>query len=115
MKPEQLELVKKSLISQIEQTKKDIVAISKFCEPIEVGCCLDEIARSDLQVDVETNTKRKIDLVSKLNRLENILINTDSPSFGRCIECDDPISHERLMLVPDSQLCVECANDINSH
>ena len=111
MQTEQLESLRQELRDQIEQTKKDIVAIEKFCEPVDTGCCLDEIARSDLQVDVETNTKRKIDLISKLNKLENILINTDSPLYGFCEECGDPIPLQRLKLVPESGLCIECANE----
>jgi len=33
----------------------------------------------------------------------------NDPDFGLCRECEEPIPFARLMIVPESDLCVQCA------
>ena len=46
---------------------------------------------------------------AKLAKLEKALAKIDQPGFGACIRCGNPIPHGRIMALPESALCVPCA------
>ncbi len=46
---------------------------------------------------------------AKLAKLEKALEKFDFPDFGVCVRCSNSIPHERIMLIPESVLCVRCA------
>jgi len=35
--------------------------------------------------------------------------------YGVCLECDEPISHERLQAFPAANLCYDCKEDYERH
>ncbi len=47
-----------------------------------------------------------------LSKMERALKMIHDPDFGLCRECEEPIPFARLMIVPESDLCVECAEAI---
>ena len=47
-----------------------------------------------------------------LSKMERALMMIDNPDFGLCRECEEPIPLGRLMIVPESDLCVQCAQAI---
>ncbi|MBW2645883.1 MAG: TraR/DksA family transcriptional regulator, partial [Deltaproteobacteria bacterium] len=44
-----------------------------------------------------------------LSKMERALTMIDNPDFGLCHECEEPIPFARLMIMPESGLCVKCA------
>ena len=44
----------------------------------------------------------------ELNDLMAALARLDRPDFGRCIDCDEPISWPRLNALPQAQRCLPC-------
>lgn len=46
----------------------------------------------------------------RLTRVQNILETAHDDDFGCCGECGEPIPMKRLLVRPDSVLCVECAD-----
>jgi DnaK suppressor protein len=47
----------------------------------------------------------------RLTKLESALNNLDDPEFGICAGCDEPIPIGRLMVLPESRMCVKCIDD----
>ena len=45
----------------------------------------------------------------KLNQLLKIRSKIDTKDFGVCKSCKSPIPFGRLMIRPESQLCINCA------
>ena len=45
----------------------------------------------------------------KLGKLEKIFSQLNSSDFGICINCKKSIPFGRLMIRPESQLCIDCA------
>jgi DnaK suppressor protein len=37
----------------------------------------------------------------------------DHPDFGLCRECEEPIPPTRLMILSETDLCVQCAETLN--
>ena len=48
-----------------------------------------------------------------LSMLERAQANIDYPDFGVCRECDEPIPAARLLALPETSLCVHCAQMLN--
>ena len=47
--------------------------------------------------------------LKKLGKLEKIFSQVNSCDFGICIKCNKNIPFGRLMIRPESQLCIDCA------
>jgi DnaK suppressor protein len=45
----------------------------------------------------------------KLEQLQKALEKIDLPEFGICIRCANAIPQRRIMLMPESAVCVTCA------
>jgi DnaK suppressor protein len=45
----------------------------------------------------------------KLTKLKYALANIDNENFGICVDCGEPIPLGRIIIMPESNLCVECA------
>jgi DnaK suppressor protein len=43
-----------------------------------------------------------------LSKIERALTMIDGPDFGLCCECEEPIPFAKLMIMPESHLCVKC-------
>lgn len=44
-----------------------------------------------------------------LSQLERALTRVDLPDYGLCRECEEPIPLARLMILPEADFCVRCA------
>ncbi|MHC5537235.1 TraR/DksA family transcriptional regulator [Singulisphaera rosea] len=49
-----------------------------------------------------------------LEQVYEALIRIDSGTFGRCQECDEPISKPRLQALPYTRHCIQCARELES-
>ncbi len=47
-----------------------------------------------------------------LSKLERVLKTINDSDFGLCRGCEEPIPFERLMIVPETNMCVECAEKL---
>jgi DnaK suppressor protein len=47
-----------------------------------------------------------------LSKLEHVLETINDSDFGLCRDCEEPIPFERLMIVPETNMCVECADKL---
>ena len=45
----------------------------------------------------------------KLSKLDQALKKIDKKGFGLCIQCEKPIPIGRILLMPESNRCVNCA------
>ena len=50
------------------------------------------------------------DAKSRLVLLDHALAKIDTPDFGLCVSCGEPIVIARLKLMPESRFCVDCAS-----
>ncbi len=50
-----------------------------------------------------------------LNQIENALTMIADGTYGKCEECDEPISFERLKAVPFARLCLKCQEAAEKH
>jgi len=62
----------------------------------------------------EFNLALKQSLEKKARSLEAALRKVEEGEYGICKECGEPISEERLAILPQATVCVECARKRSS-
>jgi len=88
--------------------EKEIKELQDLTKPIKPECALGSLARFELMNDQDIYEKT---LQENLLRHKKLLLaesKVNKEDFGLCIECDEEINFERLLLIPESTHCMEC-------
>ncbi|MCK5883512.1 MAG: TraR/DksA C4-type zinc finger protein [Bacteriovoracaceae bacterium] len=109
-KHEQAE-IKEAIKKEICQILEDIVGLKENSRPIPPDNAIGRLTRMEAINEksiVEANL-RKTKL--RLERLNAALDRVDTESFGECVICEGPIPMNRLRVLPESTVCVDCLNN----
>ena len=104
--------LKKTIESEIESLSREIENIQASLKPIKKDCSLDSIDHKMLKQDQNINIQRFEEAKKRLNRLKNAYLKVDTKEYGVCKECEEDIALERLKLIPESEYCVACMNEL---
>ena len=52
-----------------------------------------------------------VQLQEKAETLKNAMADTDGGAYGICERCNKPINPDRLAVLPDATLCINCARN----
>ena len=101
--------IKELLEKEIEKTQGRIVEYKELTKPIAPENSIGRISRMDAinNKSISEAALRKAE--TKLINLEFALSNLDDPEFGKCAKCKSQIPIQRIMLMPQSRFCVNCA------
>ncbi len=94
---------------EIAKTQQSINELTEQVKPISPENAIGRISRMDAVNNksvVEASLRQNMD---KLNQLKIALASIDKPEFGICVCCKKPIPLSRVMLMPQSNRCVQCA------
>lgn len=87
----------------------EIENLEELVKPVAPDSALGKLSRMDA-IRTQNMNKATLNLAkAKLTKLKNALENIDDPDFGSCSNCGESIPLERLKLMPESTLCVACA------
>ncbi|MCA0152288.1 TraR/DksA family transcriptional regulator [Winogradskyella vincentii] len=101
------------LISKIEEeisaTEKKIKDLQNLTKPISPSDAIGRVSRMDAinNKSVNENSLRQAEV--KLSNLKRVLENVGTPDFGICVKCKNQIPIGRILIRPQSLLCVNCA------
>ena len=101
------------LISKIEEeisvTERKIKDLRNLTKPISPSDAIGRVSRMDAinNKSVNENSLRQAEV--KLNNLKRVLENVWTPNFGICVKCKNQIPIGRILIRPQSLLCVNCA------
>ena len=111
------EVEKKKLANQIrekiETVKEDIISYSERTQPVAPDDAIGRLTRMDAIGNKSINEAALREAQNTLAKLERALKMIDLPGFGMCRECEEPIPLARLMIMPESDMCVECAEEMD--
>ncbi len=93
----------------IEEQKKLIQSLEVTSKPVAPDNAIGRLTRMEAINSKSISEASLNSARSKLAKLEKALKKIDDPNFGICINCENPIPHGRVMLMPESTLCVPCA------
>lgn len=100
--------IREKSIMEISRLKQDIEGLKEITRPVSPED-MDEITRMDSIVNKSVNDAALAAAKSRLAGLEYALKRLDDPEFGYCVECGESIPVKRLLAMPETTLCVDCA------
>lgn len=110
MNQEQKEDFKVYAAKEIESLKEEIPNLEELVKPVAPDNAIGRISRMDNIVNQSVVKAQLSKAKVRLVRLEEALKRVDDdPDFGECLDCGDPIPLARLKAMPETELCVECA------
>lgn len=109
MNPEQKTALEAHIRQQIKALKADIQAFERNARPLSTDSPIGRLTRMDAMNNRRISAMALTTAKNKLVKLEQALTSIDSHEFGLCRECEEPIPLERLMILPEADLCVSCA------
>ncbi len=90
---------------------KELQALERQLQPIVPDCSLGELLRSEMMQAQEVMNLAYIEAKKRYNRLLYAQKHIEDEGYGLCVDCEEPIAFERLLLMPESRYCVSCAKE----
>lgn len=110
-KSQKLEL-RSRIEDRMQQLKADIKAYAALVKPVAPDNAIGRLSRMEAISSKSINEAALAKARDELASLERTLTKLDDPDFGLCRECEEPIPPARLMILPETDLCVQCAADL---
>ena len=113
MKIEKRQKLRKQIIEKIAGLNENIKSFELLTKPIPPDSAIGRLTRMEAINSKSINEAALNKSKRLLSKLEHALIMIDDPDFGLCRECEEPIPYARLMAIPETELCVQCAENNN--
>ncbi len=110
MTVEQREEIKAIILEQITKTEEAITQYEDMSQPIAPENSIGRVSRMDAINNKSVAEAALRQAKRKLKKLQLALSKIDDPKFGICVRCKKDIPPKRLILMPESQYCVNCAS-----
>ena len=95
---------------EIASLKAEIPRLEELVKPVAPDNAIGRVSRMDNIVNQSVVKAQLSKSKVRLVRLREALKRVDKDEdFGLCIDCGDPIPMARLKAMPETELCVECA------
>lgn len=104
------EAVKIIIVEEISKTEKAILDYKELTKPIAPDVSIGRISRMDAINNKSVNEASLRQAEIKLGNLKRVLERFGTEDFGICIKCKQPIPVGRILIRPQSLLCVNCAS-----
>ena len=109
MTDEQRNEINKKILADIKETRRLIAELEKLTRPIAPDDAIGRLTRMEAINSKSINEASLNAARAKLNKLERALDRVGKPDFGICAACEKPIPIKRMMLMPETIKCVNCA------
>ena len=101
--------IRTKLADEIKETKTKVNKYLELSQPISPENAIGRISRMDAINNKSVLESALREAQSKLIQLKNTFQKIESSDFGLCKICKKNIPFGRLMIRPESELCVNCA------
>ncbi len=109
MKSEEKQQLKDRINSEIENARKQVDELKELTQPIVPDAAIGRISRMEAINNKSVNEHLLEKTKARLMKLELSLSSIEKEDYGLCQICKQPIPLERLMMIPESNKCVDCA------
>ncbi len=99
----------KNIKAEIAKTEERLEGYRDMAKPVGPDNAIGRVSRMDAIVNSSVAGAALREAERKLKNLKTMLKKVDDPDFGICSRCQQPIPFKRMMLMPQSSLCVHCA------
>jgi len=109
MTKEEIKNIEIVIKEEIAKTLQSISDLKELTKPIAPENAIGRISRMDAINNKSVNEAALVKAEQKLKNLEITQLNLNEPEFGVCAKCSNNIPLGRIMLMPHSRFCVNCA------
>ena len=106
MNPEE---IKSKILEEIAKTENQILDYEELTKPISPNDAIGRVSRMDAINNKSVNEASLRQAKIKLGNLNRVLEKFGSDDFGICLKCKQVIPIGRILIRPESLLCVNCA------
>ncbi len=94
---------------EIAKTEQIIVDYKELTKPEQLDSAVGRVSRMDA-INNKSVTKAALrQAEEKLRKLNYVFLQLGKPDFGLCVRCGNTIPIGRIILMPQSTHCVNCA------
>ena len=112
MNKSQLLQIKNKIHQDIQHIKDEIISLEEKTKPIAPDCSLGRLTRQEMIQEQQVNEHALHESKIRLNKLNYAAVKVTKEDYGICMECEEDILFERLLLVPESSHCVSCKQEL---
>ncbi|EGJ50229.1 TraR/DksA C4-type zinc finger protein [Desulfocurvibacter africanus] len=109
MDPRQREDIRRRIVELIETLRSDMAMLEENAKPVDLDQPIGRLSRMDSMASQALGARSLAEAKVRLVRLEQALRQVDSPEFGFCASCGEEIAIRRILAMPETDLCVHCA------
>jgi len=113
MEKDQQTKLKENIKKKLMAITKDIASFEILTKPVSPDNAIGRLTRMEAINSKSINEAALQKAKDTRQKLERALAKIDGHDFGLCRECDEPIPFARLMILPEADLCVQCAEILN--
>lgn len=106
-------VLKQQILDAIDEQKKLIARLVETSKPVAPDNAIGRLTRMEAINDKSVSEASLGSARTKLHKLETALGKIGDPDFGICVRCEQPIPPGRIMLMPESTVCVPCSEAAN--
>jgi DnaK suppressor protein len=106
--------LKENIQDKLKTIKTDIASYELLTKPVSPDSAIGRLTRMEAINSKSINEAALRKARDTRSQLERALAKIDAADFGLCRECDEPIPSARLLILPETDLCVKCAENISS-
>lgn len=111
MDKKEKEALKKIILRTKEEILHEISELELKTVPIAPDCSLGRLTRLDAMQEKSINEAVLEKAKIRLKKISYVLTKIDTDDYGFCSICEEEIPYGRLCIVPESSICVSCANN----
>ncbi|MEP2024766.1 MAG: TraR/DksA family transcriptional regulator [Reichenbachiella sp.] len=101
--------VKQLIKNEIVKVEQIVLDLKDLTQPISPENVIGRVSRMDAINNKSINEASLRKAEEKLSKLQVALSRVEDKDFGICVKCQKVIPVGRIMLVPQSNKCVNCA------
>jgi DnaK suppressor protein len=101
--------LRKIMLAEMEELRLKITQMEEQVVSVAPDTAIGRISRMDTIINQGISRSAMLSNKQRLMKLERALRRLADPDFGECSECGEAIPMARLLALPESDLCVHCA------
>lgn len=109
MTPEQREEIKLRIEKRMQELNSTIAQLVETSKPVSLNQPIGRLSRIDSIANQAISGQRLADSKKTFLKLERALTQINDNEFGVCLGCGEEIAFKRLLIMPETTLCVYCA------
>ena len=101
--------LKLKIQSMINSLQKEVAELEELTRPISPENSIGRLTRMDAINNKSVLEASLRNRKKKLGKLTVAITRIDDPAFGKCRICKKEIQPKRILLMPESDKCINCA------